>query len=920
MRPSPYDACWLALFAAASAGSAAGSSPSWSALDLVRAEVAFDWTVAADGGSAAWVQSEILDTETGEQSVAHIWLARLSGGPSFGVGQSSRGRRMTRGIEQAAAPRFSPDGRRLAFLSDRAPLDGGDSNRTTQVWLLPLGGGEAYPATGFDRDIQAFAWIDATALAVLAAESPSEGERRRALNGDSTIIVDDASNEPPVRLFRVEIEDDGGGSSTAEEVRRLTTNRDWIEAFAVAPDGRRAVATAARSLSYSFDQRVRPRTLLIDLSTGAETDLFSNGPAVVPEGMRWAPDNSGFYFTEERTTHPTYRVATVTDLWFYDLLRHSAQRIDLGWPRGLAAPVEPLADGFIALLADGVRYRPARYLRSRGGFKRQEITGAHAANLDAWALSSDGKTLVYEHSTATRPPQGFAARLDGAKVSAERRITALNEDWTDRPTGKSEIVRWKGAKGDTVEGILRYPLDWKPGERRPLVLAIHGGPNEADRDSWAEDWSAPEILFRERGAFVLAANYHGSAGYGLEWVESIAGRYYDLEIPDLEKGVDALIARGLVDPDRLGSLGWSNGGILTAELITRTRRYKAASIGAADVEWISDWGSVDFGAAFDNYYFGGPPWERLDHYIQKSPFFRLDAVTTPTIAYTGTADRSVPPHQSWSLFRALQQIGKAPTRLVLFPNESHSLLDPAHQRRKIEEELAWFDRYLFERVADTHPALPKDSALAGLLARKTAARQGPFWGLLFEGALIPETAPHGGTEVGRFEVTRAQLAAFDPSLPTLPGEENLPAIVPFERAKAYVAWLAKKVGQPFRLPTEEEARVLADEAGVGGNTLDGWVGYTPNPDDLSAIRELIQHKLKTVGDDAAPLLEPVGSHPPLGLGSAALFDLDGNAAEWAVGEDGQGVAIGSSAERPTDPLSVEPASRAYTGFRVVIGR
>jgi dipeptidyl aminopeptidase/acylaminoacyl peptidase len=926
MRPVFATLFWLALSASPPLSAAASPSPSpanWTAEDLVHAEDAADWTLAADGAAAAWVQSEVVAGDSGEQAVAHVWLARLNGngreaGPS---GTSGPAVRLTRGIEQASHPRFSPDSRRLAFLSNRAPAGGGGeapADGTDQVWILPLAGGEAYPATHFDRDVQDFAWIDARTLVVLAAESPSERERKREENSDTAIVVDDAENEPAVRLFRVEIEEDGGALTPQGEIRRLTTNRDWINALAVAPDGKRAVATAARSLSYDFDQRVRPRTLLIDLSTGAETDLFADGPAVVPEGLRWAPDSSGFYFTEERSTHPTYRMATVTDLWFYDLASRAAQRIDLGWPRGLAAPVEPLADGFLALLADGVRYRPARFARNRGGFKRQDLSGTHVKNLDAWTLSGDGKTLVYEHSTATRPPQGFAAKLDGTKIVAERRITALNAGWEDKPTGRSEIVHWKGAKGDTVEGILRYPLDWKVGEKRPLVLAIHGGPNETDRDSWAEDWSAPEILLRDRGAFVLSANYHGSAGYGLEWVESIAGRYYELEVPDLEKGVDALIARGLVDPEKLGSLGWSNGGILTAELITRTHRYKAASIGAADVEWISDWGNVDFGAAFDNYYFGGPPWEKLDHYIQKSPFFRLKDVTTPTIAYAGTADRSVPPDQSWSLFRALQQLGKAPTRLVLFPGEPHALIDPAHQQRKIEEDLAWFDRYLFQRTSELHPAVPEGSALAGLLAKKTAARQGAAWGLLFDGALIPETAPHDGQEVGRFEVTRAQFAAFDPAAPALPGEENLPAIEPFERAKSYAAWLAKKSGQDFRLPTEDEAQALADEAGTGGNTLDTWVGYTPNPDDLAAIRGVIEQAFDKSG--AAPLLEPAGSHPGLGEGSAALFDLDGNAAEWAVADSGKGVAIGPSAERPNDPRSKEPASPAYTGFRVVVSR
>ncbi|HXU47176.1 MAG TPA: prolyl oligopeptidase family serine peptidase [Thermoanaerobaculia bacterium] len=883
--------------------SPAAPSPSWTAGDLATAEEAFDWAVAPDGSSAAWVQSEVAETGSGEQRQAHVWLARLPGGS---------GVRMTRGDEEAERPRYAPDGRRLAYLSDRAP-DGGEAG-SAQIWILPLAGGEAYPATRFDREVIDFGWIDADTLVAVAKESPSAREQSLGGASDDAIVVDDAEHEPPIKLFRVEL-GEAGEEGTA---KRLTGNRDWIETLAVSPDGKKAVATAERSLTYPYDQKVRPRTFLVDLATGAETDLLADGPSVVPQGIRWAGDGAGFYFTEERTTHPTYRMATVTDLWFYELSTRTPRRVDLSWDRGLAAPVEPLADGFLALLADGVRYRPARYTRNRNGWKRQDLAGAHAANLDAWTLGADGRTLLYLTSAATRPPQGYAAKLDGARIASERQVTDLNAAWEGKATGKSEVFRWKGAKGEMVEGILDYPLDWKAGEKRPLVLAIHGGPNETDRDSWSEDWSSPGILFRERGAFVLRANYHGSAGYGLEWVESIAGRYYELEIPDLEKGVDALIARGLVDPERLGTAGWSNGGILSAELITRSRRYKAASIGAADVEWISDWGNVDFGAAFDNYYFGGPPWERLEQYVQKSPFFRLKDVTTPTIAYTGTVDRSVPPHQSWSLFRALQQIGKAPTRLVLFPGEPHELGMVAHQRRKIQEDLDWFDRYLFGRPVEDRHAIPDGSALSGLLAKRTAARQGASLGLLYDGVLIPETAPHGQLEVARFEVTRAQFAAFDPSFEVPPEGENRPAIVPFERAKAYAAWLAKKAGQPFRLPAEDEARDLASEAGDGGNTLEAWVGYTPNPEDLAAIRAALRKALGGTGD--APLLEPAGSHSGLGEGTSALFDLDGNAAEWATGEGGKGVAIGPSADLPNDPKSVETPGPEYTGFRVVVGK
>ena len=147
------------------------------------------------------------------------------------------------------------------------------------------------------------------------------------------------------------------------------------------------------------------------------------------------------------------------------------------------------------------------------------------------------------------------------------------------------------------------------GKKYPLITATHGGPSGADHDSWSESWAYSNNLLNQRGSFILKTNYHGSNSYGLKWVESICcGKYYELEIPDIEKGVDSLIAKGLVDPDRIGALGWSNGSILSIQLmIVDPDRYKAAAVGAGDVEWISDWANVDFGEAFDDYYFGKLP-------------------------------------------------------------------------------------------------------------------------------------------------------------------------------------------------------------------------------------------------------------------------------------------------------------------------
>ncbi|MDD5562782.1 MAG: prolyl oligopeptidase family serine peptidase [Thermoanaerobaculaceae bacterium] len=886
----------VATAAAAGPLSAAPAPKAWTADDILLAETASGWTISPDGAVAAWVRSTVEKVDGTEKRVSNLWLTRLTDGTSFA---------MTRGQDTVSAPAFAPDGARVAFLSTRKVPGGKDDGEIgkSQLWAIPIAGGEAFPLTRFDRDVLRFAWTGGRTLVAAAKESPSEWERERKAAKDDATTVDDAAHEPPVRLFRVAL--DGGAE-------RLTANTDWIDSLAVSPDGALAVITAQQSLSYEYDQRVPPQTFLVDLATGASTRLLADGK-LLPEDVRWAFDGQGFYFVNQHSRDPRYRTATINELYYFDLAERRAEQVDLSWTRGLGPAYAPAPGGVLALLADGVRFRPVRLTRAGGGWARADLAGVHVPAVQALELGRDGASLVYLHSTATVPPQWYGARLDGTRISGERKLTDLNARWQEKPTGRVEVVRWKGARGDEVEGILHYPLAWREGTRAPLVLVIHGGPAGADHDAWSQSWAAPILLWRQRGAFVLQVNYHGSSDYGLDWVESIAGHYYELEIPDIESGVDELIRRGLVDPARLGSTGWSNGGILTAALITATNRFKAASVGAADVEWFSDWANVDFGASFDNYYFGGTPWEVPKVYMAKSPFFKLGNVTTPTIVFTGTDDRNVPPHQSWSLFRALQQIGKAPVRFLTFPGEPHSLRAIAHQRRKLDEDLAWFDRYLFGHPRAGAATVKEGSLLAALLQRAGAARNRGRVGREEHGVLVPETVRFAGLEVGRFEVTRAQYAAYDPATEVTAATADLPITgLTFARAGAYAAWLASRTGRPFRLPTAEEAKRLAAAAGHGGNTLDRWAGYTPNPDDRDRIIAALEPL-----PGPAPLLLTTGSLP--GTGDDPVFDLDGNAAEWATASGGTGVAVGPSADRSTDPRAQGAPAPAYTGLRVVVG-
>jgi formylglycine-generating enzyme required for sulfatase activity len=345
-----------------------------------------------------------------------------------------------------------------------------------------------------------------------------------------------------------------------------------------------------------------------------------------------------------------------------------------------------------------------------------------------------------------------------------------------------------------------------------------------------------------------------------------------------------------------------------------------ASVGAGDVEWISDWGNVVFGDSFDSYYFGKSPMQDPDLYIRKSPFFKLDKVQAPVLIFHGTADTNVPASQSWSYFRALQYYGKVPVKFVVFPGEPHGPRKLTHQMRKIDEEMAWFDKYFFKTAPMENEAIKAGSPLDTALRTKSVARTGEIYGATFQtkgkGVLIPEVVTCGELEVGRFEVTRAQFLAFDKNYKVQRNTENYPANgVTLEQAKAYAEWLSKLTGQTWRVPKESEMAGKYDKKD-GENTLDYWAGYAPNPDDTSRLRE----KLKEL-PGSAPLLKAVGGFAGQGQEQEELlFDLGGNVAEWVLTADGKGKPDGGSADCPADPRSTCTPGPEYIGFRVVRDR
>jgi len=896
-----------------SAGAAA-KKDEWKPEDVVMYESAGGFQVSPDGKWAVWVKTTADKEKDGR--VSNLMLSSLT---------SKKEIQLTRGTDRNFNPQWSPNGELISFMSSKPRPKPNPDAAAMQLWLIAVAGGEPWHLTEFARGIRGYKWIDDNTIIFSAQEDPTLYERETKKKKDGTRVVDDTAHEPPVRLFKFAVKE--------QKVTRLTENDDWIAQWDVTKDGKKAVSVHGQYLSYAWDQKLPPKTFVTDLTTGQRTELFPDG-RIRPYGVEWARDGSGVYVLAPYTTHPKFFTATITLLYFHDAASGKTTQVNLGWENGLGGGFEVTPDGFIASLEAGVRFKLARYTKSGSTWTRAFLEGEHEKNYFGFVVSEDGKTFLYSYSTASLPGQWYRAQLEGAKVTGAVQFTAMNPQYKNKAVAKTEVIRYKGANGDEVEAMLYYPTNYEPGKKYPLITAPHGGPAGADMDAWADRYAYPHNLLTQRGAFILKPNYHGSSNYGLKWVESICcGKYYDLEIPDIEAGVDYLIAKAMVDPERIGTMGWSNGSILSTQLmVTNPARYKVAAVGAGDVEWISDWGNVDFGESFDSYYFGKSPLEDPELYIRKSPLFQMDKIRAAVLIFHGTEDTNVPPSQSWTYYRALYHLNKVPVRYLVFPGEPHGLGKLTHQLRKVTEEMTWFDRYLFKMEKPANEAFSEESPLGVAFRRKSVSKVGTAYGVASKAGgkeikkpggrektaetLIPEVVKRGELEIGRFEVTRAQFAAFDPNFKYAPGTENYPANgITLDRAKAYAEWLSKLTGQIWRVPNEDEVKVMY-EGRSGENTLDFWAGYAINPDDV----ERLEAKIKELGGDA-PLLKEVGSFAGAGKeGEELVFDLGGNVAEWVVAKDGSGKTLGGSADCAVDPKAqYRPASAEYTGFRVVRG-
>jgi dipeptidyl aminopeptidase/acylaminoacyl peptidase len=560
-------------------------------------------------------------------------------------------RRFTNSAKSEFAPRWSPDGRRFAFLSDR--------EETTQIYLLPPDGGDAIRLTEGKNTVRAFEWSpDSKQIAFLASEPKGEAQEKKEKDKDDARVVD--RDDKPTRLWLIDVE--------SKKVRQLTAGSWEIQEAKWTPQGDRLIVSATDHPEVDQDT-----SRIFSVAT-ADGQMKQVAAPRGPFGqLSISPDGSAVAY--------------------------------------LAAPIDGPSphDLFLQPLAGG----PARNLtgdsidRFIGGFVWRADKSILALTLNGfrtqfYVITPDGKALAQSEFKvnpgafdATKDVIAFAGEttIDAPEVwlstqaGTAEAVTHLNESWKQISLVKPEFVRYKSFDGTEIEAAVLKPAGYQAGTKVPLVVLVHGGPT----GRWADSFQSWGQLLAARGYAVLYPNVRGSIGYGHSFVEKNRADWGGGDFKDVMAGVDFLVARGIADPDRLGIAGWSYGGYMASWAITQTNRFKAAMTGAGLSDLASEFGTED-GSSYDEWFFG-TPYEKPQEFIDSSPITFIKNARTPILILQGEADVTDPIGQSQQLYRGLKRYN-VETQFVLYPREGHGFREEKHQLDVLNRIIEWFDGHL----------------------------------------------------------------------------------------------------------------------------------------------------------------------------------------------------------------------------------
>lgn len=631
--------------------------------------------VSPDGKHVAYCEARWDKADDGRKT--DLWLVATDG--------KTPPRRLTGERANDRNPKWTADGDAILVLGNRKrtgetkpPYDG-----TTQVWRVAAKDGDSQPVTRVAGGIAAFDYSPLANVLFYSVDAKATDEDEFAKLRAKFPAEYGHGSRKVSEIWKLDLQ-----SWRAEKV---IAEKRYVREFAATRDGQRvAMITAPDDQVVNSEGKSTVDVWDAKDAKVTTTDMSWMKTAASPypwlESLAWNDEGDQLAFCTVFDAYP----GEIILLRWKTPAQSTAVRVRRDKSIHVRGYGSPLRWGAEILTAICEKHGMQSFAGVASG---PAIHDLGDSTVDMFDYDATGETAALLQPGSEQFSDLFGLPKD---LHRNPQLTHINLPTNAWKLPSVQHITWKAPDGSTVGGVLELPPGYKKGDKLPLVVAIHGGPTTSSKAELTFDPHNGRLYFSARGYAVLCPNYRGSTGYGDKFVTDLIGHENDIEVNDIIAGVQHLVKEGIADSERVGVMGWSNGGYLTNCLITRKDlpfKLKAASSGAGIVDTVAEWGFNDE-PAYPIVFKKGLPWEQPEVYRKTSPTYALGNVTTPTLIHVGGGDERCPPGHSRMLYRALKEYNKVPTELVVYPGEPHGLTKLSHRIAKMEWDLAWFDKYV----------------------------------------------------------------------------------------------------------------------------------------------------------------------------------------------------------------------------------